>query len=236
MEFEKIIAPSPKELFVGQIVHMILAGRLRPGDKLPTERELAEKMGVNRSLVHVGIEELERMRFVRVEPRRGAFIMDYAKEGDFNTLTAIAHYTGGELDREARTALVEMRNAIVGGAMIRLAKTGTEENFRALRELVARQRKMTGGSVADAAGCMLDFNIALTQMSGNSFFNLMMNSFAPANMALWESCVEHWGAETIFRQEENIIELLEAGKGHEAARYIENIFENYLEAHGITRG
>ena len=45
MEFEKIVAPSPKELFVEQIVKAILAGRLRPGDRLPTERELAEKMG-----------------------------------------------------------------------------------------------------------------------------------------------------------------------------------------------
>lgn len=141
MEFEKIVAPSPKELFVEQIVKAILAGRLRPGDRLPTERELAEKMEINRSLVHSGIEELARMCFIRIEPRRGNFVADYAKDGDFNTLTAIAKYTGGELSRPTRTALVETRNAIVGGAMIRLAKTGTEEDFRRLRELVAQQRE-----------------------------------------------------------------------------------------------
>lgn len=235
MEFEKIVTQSPKELFIGQIVHMILAGKLCPGDKLPPERELAEKMGINRSLVHNGIEELTRMRFIRVEPRRGIFVTDYAKDGDFNTLTAIAKYSDGEFDRPMRTALVEMRNAIVGGAMIRLARTGTKEDFRALRELVARHRETANDDMSAVARYMLDFNVALTSLSGNSLFNLVMNSFAPTSMALWLDCVQHWGVETIFRQEEKIIELLESGRGHDAARYIENIFENYLEDHGITR-
>ncbi len=235
MEFEKIVAPSPKELFVEQIVKAILAGRLRPGDRLPTERELAEKMEINRSLVHSGIEELARMRFVRIEPRRGNFVADYARDGDFNTLTAIAKYTGGELSRSTRTALVETRNAIVGGAMIRLAKTGTEDDFRQLRELVAQQRERAGDNAADTAEYMLNFNLLLTQLSGNTIFALIMNSFAPTNMSFWEKCVEHWGVDTIFKQEDKIIELLENGKGHEAALYIENIFEHYLIDHNMKR-
>ena len=212
MEFEKIVAPSPKELFVEQIVKAILAGRLRPGDRLPTERELAEKMEINRSLVHSGIEELARMRFVRIEPRRGNFVADYARDGDFNTLTAIAKYTGGELSRSTRTALVETRNAIVGGAMIRLAKTGTEDDFRQLRELVAQQRERAGDNAADTAEYMLNFNLLLTQLSGNTIFALIMNSFAPTNMSFWEKCVEHWGVDTIFKQEDKIIELLKTAR------------------------
>ena len=175
------------------------------------------------------------MRFIRIEPRRGNFVADYAKDGDFNTLTAIAKYTGGELSRPTRTALVETRNAIVGGAMIRLAKTGTEEDFQRLRELVAKQREQAKHDPADAAEYMLNFNLLLTQLSGNTIFALIMNSFAPTNMSFWEKCVEHWGVDTIFKQEDKIIELLENGKGHEAALYIENIFEHYLSDHNIKR-
>ena len=40
MEFKEIVAPSIRELFVQQVVGMILSGQLRPGDRLPTEREL----------------------------------------------------------------------------------------------------------------------------------------------------------------------------------------------------
>ena len=82
---------------------------------------------------------------------------------------------------------------------------------------------------------MLNFNLQLTQLSGNTIFALIMNSFAPTNMSFWEKCVEHWGVDTIFKQEDKIIELLENGKGHEAALYIENIFEHYLSDHNIKR-
>ena len=52
MAFEKIIAPTPKELFLSQVIRMILSGELKPGEWLPTERRLSELMGVNRSTVH----------------------------------------------------------------------------------------------------------------------------------------------------------------------------------------
>lgn len=235
MEFEKIVAPSPKELFIGQIVHMILSGKLSPGDKLPTERFLAEKMEINRSLVHSGIEELARMRFVRIEPRRGNYVTDYAKEGDFNTLTAIAKYTGGDFDRQTRISMVEARNAIVGGAMIRLGNIGSAEDFKYLRDLIKEQREDAKKTSSNAARYMLDFNLALTRLSGNTIFPLIMNSFAVGNMSFWQNCVEHWGVETVFAQEEKMLELIEIGKGHEAALYMENIFEEYLLDNGLKR-
>ena len=52
MEFREIVAPSIKELFVQQLEGMILSGQLRPGDKLPTERELADAMKVSKTVVH----------------------------------------------------------------------------------------------------------------------------------------------------------------------------------------
>lgn len=234
MEFEKIVAPSPKELFIEQIVRMIISGRLRPGEKLPTERELAEHMGINRSLVHNGIEELQRMGFVRIENRKGAFIRDYASEGNFNTLFAIAKYNGSEYDDKTRISMVEARNAVVGGAMIRIAKTATEDDFRYLRRLVSEQREAAGDDPDKAAEYMKSFNLTLVKMCGNTIFPLIMNSFADT-VPFWRNCVEHWGVQTIFDQEEHIIELMESGDGHAAAHYIESIHELFMEHNGLHR-
>ena len=44
MTFKKIDAPSIKELFLAQLEEMILSGELKPNDRLPTERELADTM------------------------------------------------------------------------------------------------------------------------------------------------------------------------------------------------
>lgn len=49
MSFKKIDAPSIKELFLSQIEEMILSGELKPGDRLPTERELADTMGISKT-------------------------------------------------------------------------------------------------------------------------------------------------------------------------------------------
>ena len=60
MEFQKISSPSLRELFVDQLEHMILSGKLKIGEKLPPERQLAEMMQVSRAVVNSGISELEK--------------------------------------------------------------------------------------------------------------------------------------------------------------------------------
>ena len=159
MAFREIVAPTLRELFVTQIIEMIFSGELHIGEKLPSERELSEQMHISRSMVHTGLEDLARMGFVRIEPRRGNYIADYARNGNFETLAAITH------------------------------------------------------------------------LRGNCLFPLILNAFGRGNTLLWEKCVRFWGVETIIEQEQHIIDLLDAGKGHEAALYLENIFRHYLEAH-----
>ena len=61
MVFREIVAPTVKELFVQQLEGMILSGELRPGDRLPTERELADEMKISKTVVHEGLRELHRL-------------------------------------------------------------------------------------------------------------------------------------------------------------------------------
>ena len=60
MEFQKISSPSLRDLFIEQLEHLILSGKLQVGEKLPPERQLAEMMQVSRAVVNSGISELER--------------------------------------------------------------------------------------------------------------------------------------------------------------------------------
>lgn len=55
MKFGEIVAPSIKELFIQKIEGMILSGALKPGERLPTERELADEMNISKTIVHEGI-------------------------------------------------------------------------------------------------------------------------------------------------------------------------------------
>jgi len=196
MGFRQIQAPTLRELFVDQVIGMIFSGELKVGDRLPSERELSEQMHISRSMVHTGLEDLERMGFVRMEARRGNYIEDYARHGNFETLMALAKY-GGEIDHAIESSLVE--DAGEGNAVY--------------------------------ARWMRRFDTTIAELSGNRIFPLLMNSLADVSGVLWERCVGFWGAETVIEQELRIIDMLSAGRGRDAALYIENIYHHYCDAH-----
>ena len=79
MGFTKITSLSLTDLFVQQVENMILSGELQPGDQLPPARELAARMGVSRPVISAGLVELEKLGFVEVRSRTGAFVCDYRR-------------------------------------------------------------------------------------------------------------------------------------------------------------
>lgn len=62
------------EQIVEQIEQLILDGKLRPGDQLPSERELAEQFNVSRTAVREAIKALREKGLVEIEAGRGTFI------------------------------------------------------------------------------------------------------------------------------------------------------------------
>ena len=112
MEFEKLSAPSLKDLFIQQLQRMILSGELAVGTLLPPERELAQQMQVSRAVVNGGMAELAKQGFVEVRPRQGVVVADYRRQGNLSTLIAIMEYQGGILGKEEIQSILEVRRAL----------------------------------------------------------------------------------------------------------------------------
>jgi DNA-binding FadR family transcriptional regulator len=70
LHFEKLNVPSAYQVVSRELRRSIVSGELKPGDQLPSEAELAEQFGVNRSTVREGIRQLENDGFVRREGRK----------------------------------------------------------------------------------------------------------------------------------------------------------------------
>ncbi len=70
LQFEKLNVPSAYQVVSRELRRSIVSGDLKPGDQLPSEADLAEQFGVNRSTVREGIRQLENDGFVRREGRR----------------------------------------------------------------------------------------------------------------------------------------------------------------------
>ncbi|MFY9380561.1 MAG: winged helix-turn-helix domain-containing protein, partial [Acutalibacteraceae bacterium] len=127
MRFGEIVAPTIKDLFVEKIEGLILSGRLLPGERMPSERELAQEMKISKTVVHAGMQDLQRMGFIEVVPRQGTFVSNYAETGTLETLNAILKYNGGQFDKVNTESLFEFRLALEGAAFKKFAIEHTQE-------------------------------------------------------------------------------------------------------------
>lgn len=121
MDFRPIVAPSIRELFIQQLEGAILSGQLKPGDRLPTERELADTMHISKTVVHEGLRELHRLGFLDIASRRGVTVADYAQTGSLETLTAIMDYHGGLPDEKTARSILRLRYYLEAPALRDLA-------------------------------------------------------------------------------------------------------------------
>ena len=72
--FQEIRIESPVDKIIRQIRELITSGQLNPGDKLPSERKLSEKLGVGRSNVRDAIKKLEFYGILKTLPQSGTIV------------------------------------------------------------------------------------------------------------------------------------------------------------------
>lgn len=231
MEFGQIVAPTIKELFVERIEGLIFSGALKPGDKLPSERDLAEQMKISKTIVHLGLEDLARTGFINVTPRRGTVVADFAETGNLETLNAILRYNGGKLDRQMVVSIVELRSAIEGGALIRLGRNHSQQDMEELREMMRQfeEASRLSPDIPAVAAALARFHYKICTLSGNQLFPLIMNAFRGVGSILWESSARFWGEAALYEQGMKIITMIDEGRGEDAAAYLQSLFEHYLE-------
>ena len=172
-EFGKITAPSLKEVCVQAILTKILSGELKPGDRLPPERELAEAMGISRSSVNHGIMELENMGFLSITPRKGTVVNNYRTHPTPQSLAAVMRYGSLEMEQSlfsdlmATRLLIEVESARLACANI---YDTTLEKMKKLVEELAQEPK-------DPTEILYRFHYLLTAASGNSVYSMIYRGF-----------------------------------------------------------
>jgi len=184
MEFEKLVSPSLKELFISHIEAMILSGELPVGQQLPPERQLAQSMGVSRAVVNSGIVELEHRGFLEIRPRVGTFVTDYRRAGTLDTLKSIMTYNRGRLRNEEIRSILEVRDALDKLAVAGIIRHAADEDLLRLEETAEAIR--LAESDRRAAEAAFAFQHELAMLSGNTLLPLIFRSFYSSVLVLWE--------------------------------------------------
>lgn len=201
MDFEPIEAPTKKDLFVERIASMIISGNLKAGEKLPTERELSENMRISKTAVHSGLDDLSRMGFVEIVPRKGTFVIDYSVNGNLETLGVLLSYGGGVLDRDMMISMLEFRIVLEGGAFEKFAAARTDDDLMHLEEIV-QELKDRKNELKNNAGAAADiiylFHHYICCRSGNIIYALVMNAFKKITRIFWETEIKKFGYDKVI--------------------------------------
>lgn len=219
MEFEKLSAPSLKDLFIQQLQRMILSGELAVGTQLPPERELAQRMQVSRAVVNGGMAELAKQGFVEVRPRQGAVVADYRRRGNLSTLIAIMEYQGGILGKEEVQSILEVRLALEHLAVSNAIDRASDQDLDRLGRLLAAIAECDTPAQAAEAAWIYQHELAL--VSGNSILPLIYYSFKPPVITLWTRFCRLYGIGALCRNTEKLYDFIRARDREGASRWID---------------
>lgn len=165
---------TTSEEVVGQLREMIHSGDLRPGDRLPPERDLAKKLGVSRPTLRAGIRTLAAIGVLHSKQGAGTFVTDVDESPalDANPLRMMASLHGftNEEMFEARIA-IEMD--VAGLA----AERASSEHLAAMSEEVAEMF----ASLEDPQEYLVHdmrYHQTIAAASGNRILTALMNMIA----------------------------------------------------------
>ena len=119
----------------------ILSGRLRPGDRVPTERELATALGVSRASVHHAIAALATQGLLAPRRRTGTIVNDLREHGSLDVLRDVFAVTRPKEATALVAGVLELRRLLGGEAVAIACARRTEGDLAAFAAAVEKLRR-----------------------------------------------------------------------------------------------
>lgn len=147
---------------VQQFVTMIRNGELAPGERLPTERELAERFGIGRNSIREALRELNMLGLVTSRHGEGTFV------GTPDAAQLMAPFRAViELSAPAAESILEFRLAFEPGVAALAARNITEDGKRRLKDALETFENALAGEETRAEHTDASFHFAVAQTTGN---------------------------------------------------------------------
>jgi DNA-binding FadR family transcriptional regulator len=238
MTFTPIRQARASGEIVQQIERAIFAGELRPGDRLESERELADQFSVSRITVRDALRVLEARGLIRVKvgATGGAFVSETNLDhvvGSISTMIALRKMTLSEL-AEART-VVETATAQLA------AERADAAAIQRLTEMVERGRKVVREQLPHTEASM-DFHVALAEAADNELLSATVRAYRDLLMQTLHDMRDVRSARVTQKAHEDILEAIRARDGEATRRLMlehlqdfEKRLRNYLRTKDASR-
>ena len=183
MSFTTVKRESTLEVIVQQIKNQIKKGILKPGEKLPSERKLADLLGVSRASIREAIQALAFSGYLEVIQGKGTYILEMAIKYD-EIVNFFSEFSNYSLDY-----LMEARIMLEGEFARLAALNASQEEIDTIERVfneIAKSKDLNSFVVKD-----LEFHLTIAKATHNPFMNGLMKIIG----------------EMLYRETEKIIDL-----------------------------
>ncbi len=229
-QFQQVQPVRLYERIVEQIEEAIARGELRPGQRLPSERELVAQFGASRPTVREALRVLESNGVVRSRPGdpHGPEILPFSPSGLAKQLTRLAR-----VDQLSIAELVSFRMILDGSANLLAARLRSDDELAAMEETLAVMETAIDAGYERFSEADVAFHDAVARASRNSLIQVCNMVVRGVVLSLISDKVARSrNSKALMRESlahhEEVLEAIRAGDGPAAARISrQNLYDYY---------
>lgn len=219
--FKPIKTKRVYEQIVEQIKILMREGDLKPGDKLMSERELADRLGVSRASVREAFSALDLLGVLETRPGEGTFIVSVSEQSILEPLALIM-----AMDRDADFELLEVRKMMEAQAAELAALRSRKEDIEKISEAINLMKldlvNMVLGEESDAR-----FHYCVAEATQNKVLIKFMNTISDLLVQNMRNSRQHLyykkgNAEKLYNQHFNIYLAIKEGDPQRAKEEMYN--------------
>lgn len=188
-----------------KIKEMILSGEIGPGDRLPPEKELSERLGLSRSSMREAVKALEVIRVLDVRRGDGTYVTSLEPRLLLEAMTFIVdlHDDSSILELFAVRRILEPAAAALATVQMTDAAVAA---LRAQVELVDESTDVEGLVAHD-----LEFHGAIAAAAGNSYLAGLIDSLSSHTVRarIWRGLTQEHSVERTLAEHRAIVDALE---------------------------
>lgn len=193
MDFKAVKSVNLSLQVAEDIIMMIEEGKLKPGDKLPTETLLAEKFGISRGILREALTVLQYKGYISRKPKDGTYIRELPEPSSINDSLINSFKKASYRD------LIEMREALEQKIVELAVKNASDEDIEEIETFLVNVDVLKGdNSLMDS-----DFHLRLAQLSKN----ILLSNF----IDIYYDLIRELG-EISFKNKKRKIEVIEEHK------------------------
>ena len=189
---------------IEKIKAMIVAGELRPGDRLPREADLAERLGLSRNSLREAVKALSLIRVLDVRQGDGTYVTSLAPQLLLDALNFIVDFHRDDTVLE----FFEVRRILEPAATALAAQRMTDDDVRELRKVLAGLTE--DADIDELVANDLEFHHRIAAGAGNALLCSLIDSLSgPTTRArIWRGLTQAGAVEKTREQHAAILDAI----------------------------